>query len=54
MTEHTDREIRLFDEVAAAYVEVLPFFQGFAELHFEARVRAGLDLTLPSPPAAVS
>ena len=35
MTEHTDRVIRLFDELAPVYDEALPFFRGFARLHVE-------------------
>ena len=33
MTEHTDRVIRLFDDLAPIYDEILPFFAGFADLH---------------------
>lgn len=33
MTEHADRVIRLFDELAPVYDEILPFFAGFADLH---------------------
>ncbi|MFF0269738.1 class I SAM-dependent methyltransferase [Kribbella sp. NPDC004536] len=32
MSEHTARALRLFDELAAGYDEVLPFFRGFAGL----------------------
>ncbi|MGZ0147429.1 class I SAM-dependent methyltransferase [Kribbella sp. WER1] len=35
MSEHTARAIRLFDELAAGYDEILPFFRGFAELHVD-------------------
>ena len=33
MTEHTNRVVRLFDELAPVYDEFLPFFAGFADLH---------------------
>lgn len=33
MIEHTDRVIRLFDELAPVYDEILPFFTGFAGRH---------------------
>lgn len=35
VSEHTARAIRLFDELAAGYDEVLPFFRGFAKLHVD-------------------
>ncbi|HZX03532.1 class I SAM-dependent methyltransferase [Kribbella sp.] len=35
MSEHTARAIRLFDDLASNYDEVLPFFRGFAELHVD-------------------
>ncbi|WP_427895775.1 class I SAM-dependent methyltransferase [Kribbella sp. GL6] len=35
MSEHTARAIRLFDELAAGYDEVLPFFRGFARMHVD-------------------